>query len=177
MKDMLNPFDRHFEAGVLGIGNLLLRDEGFGAHLIRYLEARYVFPDTVRLTDGGTSGIFLSSFFEVVNSVLIVDVIRSDEPPGTILRFTQDELKARSVRFRMSPHQVGVLEILEICKLREKAPGHVDFLGIVPLDISTGIGLSPVLEERLPVVSAMVLDYLDGLGLGARRRKDQGCKG
>ncbi|UKL13590.1 HyaD/HybD family hydrogenase maturation endopeptidase [Dissulfurimicrobium hydrothermale] len=164
--------DRHLEAGVLGVGNLLLRDEGFGVHLIRHLESRYVFPDTVRLVDGGTSGIFLSPFFEKTNKVLTVDIIKSDEPPGTILRFTQDELKARSAQLRMSPHQIGVLEILEICKLRGRAPEHVDFLGVVPLDLSTGIGLSTVLEERLPVVAAMVLDYLDDLGLRATVQKD-----
>jgi hydrogenase maturation protease len=174
MECALDPYSRYFEAGVLGIGNLLLRDEGFGVHLIRYLEARYVFPDMVSLMDGGTSGIFLAPFFEGVKRVLIVDVIRSDEPPGAILQFTQDQLKARSVQLRMSPHQVGVLEILEICKLRGKAPERVDFLGIAPSDLSTGLGLSPVLEDRLPVVAAMVLDYVDGLGLGAMALKDMG---
>ena len=174
MECALYPFDRHFEAGVLGVGNLLLRDEGFGVHLIRYIEERYAFPDTVSLMDGGTSGIFLAPFFEGVKKVLVVDVVRSDEPPGTVLRFTQDELKARSMQLRMSPHQVGILEILEICNLRGKAPEQVDFLGIAPSDMTTGIGLSPVLEDRLPAVAAMVLDYVGSLGFGAMALKDMG---
>ena len=172
MTDFYNndPFAADFDVGILGVGNLLLGDEGFGVHFIRYLEARYSFPRSVWLMDGGTSGIFLSSFFEGVKRAMVIDAVSLNEKPGSILRFNHRELKARSVQMSMSPHQVGVLEVLEISKLRDKAPGHVDFFGIVPMDISTGIGLSPILEKKLPTVASMVLEYLDLLGIAVKGR-------
>lgn len=163
-----DPYGANFDVGVLGVGNLLLRDEGFGVHFIRYIETRHSFPDSVWLMDGGTAGIFLSSFFEGVKRAVVIDAVLLDETPGTILRFSHEELKARSAMMRMSPHQVGVLEVLEISRLRDKAPRQVDFFTVVPMDISTGLGLSPVLEERLPCVASMLLWHLDGLGIAVK---------
>ncbi len=146
--------------GILGIGNLLLKDEGFGVHVINYLEDNYRLPEEVHLQDGGTAGIYMAPFLEEVDSLIVVDVIGVDAAPGTLHRFNGDELMGANVQMSMSPHQLGLLEILEICKLRNQEPEHVEFIGIVPAEIDTHIGLSEALSGKEIEVAEMVVTLL-----------------
>jgi hydrogenase maturation protease len=155
--------------GILGIGNLLLGDEGFGVHVIRHLEDRYAFPDNVKLLDGGTAGIYLAPFFEDLDCLIVIDALAMDTAPGTVHTFTGPDLSAGLIQMRMSPHQVGILEIIEICRLREQAPQTIHFIGVVPKDVSTGTRLSRVLAPKVEKVAGMVLARLRALGLSAVR--------
>ena len=150
--------------GILGIGNLLLRDEGFGVHCIRYLESNYTFPRSVQLLDGGTGGIMLTPFLEEHTRVMVIDTISMDGEPGTIRHFSTRELRGADVGSRLSPHQLGLLETLELCALRGAAPTRLDFFTIIPLDISSGVELSPLLFSKLPEMSAMVFAEIAMLG-------------
>jgi len=160
--------------GVLGVGNLLLRDEGFGVHCIRHLDANYRFPEGVEVLDGGTSGLFLAPFLERWERAIVIDCVALDEPPGTVRTFSRGELETGLIPTRMSPHQVGILEILAICELRGKAPRQVEFFAVVPQDISTGVDLSATLAEKVPEVAAMVVERLAALGYAVRPAKGKG---
>jgi hydrogenase maturation protease len=154
--------------GVLGIGNLLLGDEGFGVHVIRYLENHWLFPEQVHLLDGGTAGIYMAPFLEDVDRLIVVDVVADDGPPGTICLFSGEDLRGANVQLRMSPHQLGLLEVLEICRLRDQAPAEIQFIGVVPAAIETGMELSALLSDRVIEVAAMILNALEEEGIHAR---------
>ncbi len=158
-------------AGILGIGNLLLRDEGFGVHVVRYLEARYLFPGNVRIMDGGTAGIYMAPFIEETDPLLVIDVVAMDGPAGTTRFFRPGEMRSGRIQASMSPHQVGLMEVLEICRLRGNAPSHMEFVGIVPGDVSTGIGLSSTLESKVEVVANMVTGRLADFGFRIQERQ------
>lgn len=151
--------------GILGVGNLLLRDEGFGVHVVERLKNDYVLPRGLEVLDGGTAGIMLAPFIESVDSLYIIDTVKSDSEPGTIMRFSGTGLYGGSIRSGISPHQLGLLEVLDLCRLREQAPERVVALAAVPEDLSTGTGLSSTLESCVGQVIDLLREELGGRGL------------
>lgn len=154
--------------GILGIGNLLLGDEGFGVHVIRFLEENFVFPEQVRLLDGGTAGIYMAPFLEDVDHLIVIDVVAVEGVPGSLHCFNGTELRGASLQLRMSPHQLGLLEILEISRLRERAPSRVHFFGVVPERVETRMELSPTLQAKVAEVTEKLLGMLAEEGVYAR---------
>ncbi|WP_456387680.1 HyaD/HybD family hydrogenase maturation endopeptidase [Desulfolithobacter sp.] len=146
--------------GILGIGNLLLRDEGFGVHFVEKFNHLYRVPKNVQVLDGGTAGIMLAPFIENVDVLYVVDTVSLDDEPGSIHRFTDQDVRSGNIQTRMSPHQVGLLEILSLCELRGKSPERVEMITVVPEDLSTGIGLSPRLEPRIGEVLVIIIKCL-----------------
>ena len=148
------------KVAILGIGNLLLMDEGFGVHMIRHLEQAYQFPDSVQLVDVGTAGIYMAPVIESVSYLLVIDVVELKDAPGSIHLFAGSEIKNSLIPTKMSPHQLGLLEILDICKLREQAPEEVEFICIVPEKLETGVTLSALLAQKVPEVGALIAQKL-----------------
>ncbi len=101
---------------VLGLGNLLRRDEGLGIRALERLQARYALPDSVQLVDGGTLGLDLLSYLEEAERVLILDAVLTDGPPGTLLRAAGDEVPA-FFGMRTSPHEIALADLLAVTKL------------------------------------------------------------
>jgi hydrogenase maturation protease len=146
--------------GILGLGNLLLCDEGFGVHFINYLTERYAIPEHFSVLDGGTAGIMLAPFMEDVHILFVIDTVSVKAEPGSVHCFTDEDVKAGNIQFRMSPHQVGLLDILELCKIRGTAPDRTEMITVVPEDLGLKIGLSPTLEPKLEEVLAILLQRL-----------------
>jgi hydrogenase maturation protease len=161
--------------GILGVGNLLLADEGFGSHFIDYLTSRYEIPENVTTFDGGTAGIMLSPFLEEHQIIFVIDVVSPDEgPAGSIHCYTDQQVRAGNIQSRMSPHQVGLLEILDLCSLRGSEPEHIEMFTVVPEDLSTRIGLSPLLESRLPEILELLLVTLAHHGVQLKAKAEIG---
>jgi hydrogenase maturation protease len=158
--------------GILGIGNLIVGDEGFGVHTVRYLEEHYTFPDNVLIKDGGTAGIYMSPFLEECDPVLVIDVVDIDAEPGSMHYYSSEDVKAGKISTRMSPHQLGLLEILEICKLRDAAPETLEFYCVVPHTLETSTELSEVVAPRVKEISEIVLKRLAELGVEVTRRSE-----
>ncbi len=148
------------KTGILGVGNLLLGDEGFGVHVINRLQEEYRFPGNVELLDGGTAGIMLSPFIEDKDILFVIDVVSLDAEPGSIHLFGHEDVCSGNIQTRMSPHQVGLLEILDLCRLREKAPQRIEMITVVPADLSTRIGLSKPLAQTVDTVIAILFEKL-----------------
>lgn len=146
--------------GILGLGNLLLCDEGFGVHFINHLTEKYIFPDNFSVLDGGTAGIMLAPFMEDVDILYVIDTVALKAEPGSIHCFSDEDVKVGNIQFRMSPHQVGLLEILELCKIRETAPDRTEMITVVPEDLSLKITLSPTLLPKLAEVEDILLKSL-----------------
>ena len=153
------------KAGILGIGNLLLSDESFGVHVVEFLEEHYSFPDSVTVLDGGTAGIYMAPFLEEHDPVFVVDVVNLDNAkPGSLYTFTADDARNGSMQTRMSPHQLGILEILDICKLRGIQPETVEFFCVVPESLATGLEMTDVVSSQVEKISKLLVERLQGMG-------------
>lgn len=152
------------KVGILGIGNLLLSDEGFGIHTIHYLEKNYNFPDTISLNDAGTAGIYMAPFLEECDPILVIDVVDIKAAPGSVHYFNSHDIGTGIIFSKMSPHQLGLLEMLEICKLRDCNPETVDFFCIVPADLQTSMDLSPEVAPRVKEIAERIVSQLRQAG-------------
>jgi hydrogenase maturation protease len=157
--------------GIVGIGNLICGDEGFGIHTINYLEENFIFPDNVLLKDAGTAGIYLSPFLEECDPVFVIDVVDIEAEPGSMHYYSTEDVKLGKIQNKMSPHQLGLLEILEICKLRDAAPDCVEFYCVVPKDLETSLELSDVVAPRVPEIAEKVLTRLRQEGVEVVKRE------
>jgi hydrogenase maturation protease len=141
---------------VLGVGNILLKDEGVGVRVIERLQAGYTVSPNVELLDGGTLGIRLLEYITAADHLIVVDAVRNGQPPGTLYRLPAEDLP-RCVSFKNSLHQTGLLETLAYAEMLEKRPSTV-VVGIEPADITPwGTELTPTLQERLPELVGKVL--------------------
>jgi hydrogenase maturation protease len=151
--------------GVAGIGNYILGDEGFGVHVVHYLQNHYDFSDNVDIQDVGTAGIYMAPFLEECDPILVVDVVDTPGEPGSFHFFTLDDVRAGNFQTRMSPHQLGLLEILEVSKLRDAAPEEMEFYTVIPKELSECIELSAIVEQRKIEVAEMIVKRLKELGV------------
>jgi hydrogenase maturation protease len=140
---------------VLGIGNILLRDEGVGVRVIEKMR-EIPLPDDVELVDGGTAGADLLDVLAERKKVIVIDAIQADCEPGTVLRFTADDL-TQPDRVGMSLHELGLGQALKMTKQLGCEPKEVVVFGIKPRDISCGLELSEEITASLPKVVELVL--------------------
>jgi len=166
---IMNPEEK--KIGVVGIGNFICGDEGFGIHTINYLEENYIFPDNVLLKDAGTAGIYLSPFLEECDPVFVIDVVDIEAEPGSMHYYSTEDVKLGNIQTKMSPHQLGLLEILEICKLRDAAPECVEFYCVVPKDLDTSMELSDAVAPRVPEIADKILKRLEEIGVKVEKRQ------
>lgn len=154
---------------VLGLGNVLLADDGVGAAAVARLRDRYVWPDNVRVLDGGTLGLSLLPWVEQADTVILVDAVRTDELPGTFVRLDGDDV-APAVATRLSPHQVGVSDLLDGARWRDRYPARVILLGLVPASMELAVGLSPRVAPALDALVDRVAEEAGALGFAFRAR-------
>ncbi len=160
---------------ILGIGNLLLKDEGLGIIALKKLEERYIFPPNVRLIDGGVLGLGLLGVLTESDVVIVLDAIKNGAKPGTVLRIAHGQIPSR-LRAKNSLHQIDFLETLAVCELLDKTP-HCVILGIEPKEITTvEMDLSQEVWASMELLIGMVLEELRGLGIvPIERGKDVPC--
>ncbi|HEY6838565.1 MAG TPA: HyaD/HybD family hydrogenase maturation endopeptidase [Geobacteraceae bacterium] len=155
---------------IFGAGNLLLSDEGFGVHAIRYLEEHYDFPPDVELYDGGTLGIMVTHKLEEAERVYVLDVVDTAGEPGDILRYTKEDIMLNRLPVKLSPHQIGIQEVLFLAEMRERCPREVTILGVIPLSLEAGSELTPVVRGRLEDVARFLVAELQAAGEEVRRK-------
>jgi hydrogenase maturation protease len=143
---------------VLGVGNLLLRDEGIGVRVVQELE-RTELPAGVEVFDGGTAGFDLIDVIAGRRKVIVVDALDADYLPGTVVRLRPEELIAAE-RPGLSLHDLGLLEALVMARQLGEAPEEVVIFGVQPQDLSCGLELSPIIRARVPELIDLVLTEL-----------------
>jgi len=159
---------------VLGVGNLLCRDEGVGIRVVEALLNRYALPENLSVMDGGTLGMQLLGTLSNVDYLIVVDVIRNGGRPGTLYRISGEDIPKR-IRAKNSLHDVDLLEALTLCQALDKVPETV-ILGVEPLDMeSLGIELTPLIREKVDPLIARVLEELEKLGVELRARTKDEC--
>ncbi len=158
------------DALVLGIGNVLWADEGFGVRAVEALHAAYAFPAAVSLVDGGTLGLGLYDVVGSARRVLVFDAIDFGLAPGTLRVLRGDEVPAWG-RTKLSPHQNGFNDVLALLALNGRAPETIAAIGVQPQELSDfGGSLTEDVSKRLPEVVALAVAELASWGLpGAPR--------
>jgi hydrogenase maturation protease len=144
---------------VLGVGNLLLSDDGVGIHTIRRLIERADLPEGVRVVDGGTAGLDLLHHLEGVSHLIIIDAIETNQPPGTLTRLEGEKVPAH-LALKMSPHQIGLPDMLFAAKLRDIYPDEVVIWGVQPATTEVGLDLSPPVAAQVEAVVEEVVAQL-----------------
>lgn len=154
---------------VLGVGNILLTDEAIGVNAIEELGRRYQVPPEVELIDGGTSAMELLDDLANCDLLIIADCVRAGKPPGTLLRLQDEEIPAL-FRTKLSPHQVGLPDVLATLIITGEAPEHTILFGVEPESLATGMGLTATVAAVLPgLVEAIVAEItLAGLAMSTR---------
>jgi hydrogenase maturation protease len=143
---------------VLGLGNPLCRDDGLGVAAVHELLRRYRPPDGAAVLDGGTLGLSLLPHLEDAGDAILVDAIRDDGAPGTLVRLEGTEVRP-AVETRLSVHQVGVADLFAAAELRGRLPPRLVLLGLVPASLEVALGLSPAVASRLPdLVEAVIAE-------------------
>jgi len=150
----------HKKVIIIGIGNLILRDEGVGVHAVRALEDMDL-PHGVEVIDGGTATMELLPVFQEAGRIIVIDALRGGARPGTIYRLSPDDLMRETER-PLSLHQVGLLEVLGMARQIGGDP-EVVIIGVEPKEISWGMELTPEVQARLPRVMDAVFEELRGL--------------
>lgn len=143
---------------ILGIGNILLKDEGVGVHVVNKLKEMPL-PENVEVIDGGTAGLDLTDFIANRKKVIVIDTVKAGEKPGTIYRLTEKNLKIKPKAI-MSFHEIDFLDALYMSEVMGEKPDETVIIGIEPEDMSDGTDLSPEIEERIPKIIEVVMKEL-----------------
>jgi len=163
------------EALVLGIGNVLWGDEGFGVRAVEALNEAFAFPETVLLRDGGTQGLYLYDAVASARRVLLFDAVDFSLPPGTLVLRRDREVPAWGPT-KMSPHQTGFCDLLALARLRDEAPEAITLIGVQPEDIADlGGSLRDSVRARIGEAVALAVQELATWGFPARPR-DKDCR-
>jgi hydrogenase maturation protease len=148
---------------VLGLGNVVCTDDGAGIAALHQLIREYTMPEGVRALDGGTLGLSLLPLVDSADQVIMVDAVNAEGPPGTLVRIEGDEV-APAVYERLSPHQIGVADLLAGASLIGKYPDRVIILGVVPESIELGLERTPAVAAAIPELVRQVVEELTALG-------------
>lgn len=160
---------------VLGIGNILWADEGFGVRVVQALQQAYRFPPTVSLMDGGTQGLALIPYVQEAEVLIIIDAVDFNLAPGSLVQLHDGEVPAYLGAKKMSLHQISFQEVLALCQLLGQSPQRIALFGVQPEVLEDyGGSLSPVVKGQMRPALDAVLAYLAGLGIHASARTDAG---
>lgn len=153
---------------VIGVGNMLFKDEGIGIYASEYLSQNYEFEGDLEVIDGGTLGFKLMSYFQEYENVIILDTVSIEDNPGEIFRLPSDVLLGLG-NYRKTAHEVEIVEMLEICSVLD-SHANVTILGIIPEDIvSVGIGLTDTMENRFEEFILHAIKEIESLGVKSKK--------
>lgn len=141
---------------ILGVGNLLLRDEGVGVHVATNLQ-EYPLPDNIEVIEGGTDGFKLFHLIMEADRLIVVDCVKGGDEPASIYRFDIDDFDHFPDIYKTSVHQISITEVINLSGTM-RTPPRTTIIGIEPDDISMSMELSPTVSAKLPKVMEIVLE-------------------
>ncbi|MBQ9441849.1 MAG: HyaD/HybD family hydrogenase maturation endopeptidase [Selenomonadaceae bacterium] len=147
------------EITVLGIGNTILSDEGFGVKVVEHLKKNYDFPENVALIDGGTLGVELQHFIVGTKKLLIIDSIDGGVEAGKIFHLRGDEILKHFTQ-KISAHEIGIQDILTMLEITDKKIPVVELIGAQPYSLDAGTELTPEMKKLVPIFAEKALEIL-----------------
>jgi hydrogenase maturation protease len=160
------------KVAVIGLGNLLLRDEGLGVHAVEALEKNYLFPEEVRLIDGGTLGLDLLPLIEGMEKILFLDAADLKREPGDITVVEDREIPS-FLEPKLSFHHVGLADLLFASRLVGNPPAKVVLVGMQPETMEMGLELSAPVVRRFGELLETVVGKLREWGLPVKEKTDR----
>lgn len=154
---------------ILGIGNVILQDEGFGVRAAEILREKYDFPPEVQIIDGGTLGAELLTFITGTEHLLVLDSINGGAAAGTLFRFENEAVTAH-FQDKLSVHEVGIQDVLATLSVTGRAIPDVVVLGAQPYAVGAGVALTPAMEALLPEIERRALAELSRWGIEPKAR-------
>ena len=158
---------------VLGLGNILMSDEGVGVRVVEALEQRWCMPEGVNVVDGGTCGMDMLDLIASHDTLVVVDAVKTGAPPATVVRLSGDAVPA-FFKGKLSPHQLGLSDLLATLRLQGEAPETLVLFGCVPERMEVRLDLSPAIAARVPDLVDRVVAELTALGAAPRPRETIG---
>jgi hydrogenase maturation protease len=157
---------------LIGLGNLLLGDEGVGVHAVEALKRKYDFPEEVRLLDGGTLGLDLLHLIEGMDGVLFIDAVDLKKKPGTIAVIEGEGLPSL-LEPKLSLHHVGLADLLLASSLLGTRPAEIALVGIQPENLGIGLELSKTVRDRFELLLQTIVEKLREWGLEIKKKKTE----
>jgi hydrogenase maturation protease len=146
------------DAAVIGLGNVVLSDDGLGVHAVNRLRRRFDIGENVELVEGGTAGLLLLPYLADARRVIIVDAIDLGAPPGSLVRLDGKDW-ASAFAVRMTPHDVGLVDLLGAAQLSGAWPEVLVLRGVQPASTTIGTELTePVAAALDPLTDAIAAD-------------------
>jgi len=155
---------------VIGLGNVLLGDDGFGPYVVELLRAGWEFPDCVELIDAGTPGLGLVTYLCDRDAVILIDAIVATGPPGELRSYRGSDLAAMPPQPRVSPHDPAVQETLAIAALSDHVPQSVVLIGAIAAATEVGSGLTAPLRAAARAAADLVVGEVARHAPAPRRR-------
>jgi hydrogenase maturation protease len=153
---------------LLGLGSILMQDDGVGVHAVKYIQEHYDTPG-LEIVDGGTSGLDLIPYIENRDRVLVVDATDFGKEPGYIDVLRDDEIPALFGE-KASLHHIGLMDVLATVQLLNIAPKEICLIGMQPQTIALGLELSGVIQEKLDILVGKIINQLENWGVTCSRR-------
>ena len=153
---------------VLGVGNILLSDEGFGVRVVEALSKRFHFPESVDVLDGGTLGIELMRFLDGAQRLILIDAIHGSEPGS--FRIIQGDDVRLYFQEKVSLHEMGIQEVLASLVVMEKPIAEIVVIGVVPQSLEISLDLTPLVASRIDEATDSVIRQLHDWGLECTAR-------
>ena len=155
---------------VLGLGNVLMSDDGIGPAVLRAFDEQYVVGPDVSVIDLGTPGLDLSPWFADAERVILIDTVKATLPPGSLRLSKKADLRGRTPSVRVSPHDPGVKETLLALEFAGRAPRDIELIGVVPAATTMGLELTPAVEAAIPAAVHAVVAALERAGVAVLQR-------
>ena len=155
---------------VLGLGNVLMGDDGLGPVAVRTFEAEYVVPPDVQVVDLGTPGLDLLPWLADLDQVILVDAVKSDLPPGSVRLYEKADLLRYPPTARVGPHDPGVKDALRALEFAGRAPREVALIGVVPESTAMCLELTPTIQAAVRRAVVAIAITLARFGTPAVRR-------
>lgn len=149
---------------ILGLGNILFKDEGFGVHFVQEFQKKYRLPMDVSIVDGGTLGYMLMNIVCQTENLLVVDTVKTDDQPGSVYRFHPDDIPT-TISYNVSAHEVEFTDILLKAEMMGYAP-RTTIIAVAPEDIvETCMELTETMQKTMPKVEQLVKEEINKLGI------------
>ena len=148
---------------ILGLGNILLQDEGVGVRVVEQLQRQYRISGMVQVLDGGTASMSLAEHIRNRDHLIVVDAVRTGQAPGTVITLSGDEVPA-FFQSRVSPHQMGLADTLAVLDLMGEKPAEITVIGVEPKDLDVGLELSDLVSTRVDELVIRLVGKLLSLG-------------
>jgi hydrogenase maturation protease len=146
-------------AVVLGIGNTILTDEAAGVRAVELLQSSYSVPANVLVIDGGTSGMEMIEDLSGPDLLIVLDVVKTGAAPGTVLKIAGKEIPV-FFRRKLSPHQIGLPDVLASLELLDTLPKEIIVLGVEPISLELGMEMTATVAAQVPTLVEMAVAEL-----------------